>query len=100
MDLPPGITYEFHSDSKDAVLVFEDESMAEKWEEKMILWKRSVYQEGPKRSISRSLTVDQVVEKLNVQGHSFRLRNVHGAVRQTVGQVSDSLIKQLGGMQN
>ncbi|GLA33144.1 hypothetical protein M752DRAFT_277128 [Aspergillus phoenicis ATCC 13157] len=100
MDLPPGMTYESHSDSKDAVLVFEDETAAAKWEEKMILWEEGTDQEGPRRSISRPLTVGQVVGKLGLPGQTFRLRHVNGATRQTIGLLSDSLIKHLRGTQN
>jgi hypothetical protein len=100
MNLPPGITFEFPGDSKDAILVFEDETMAVKWEEKMILWEQRENQEGSKRSISRSLTVGQLIEKLSLPEQMFRLRQVNGATSQSIGHISDSLIRQFRGTGN
>ncbi|KAJ5263956.1 hypothetical protein N7478_011561 [Penicillium angulare] len=100
MNLPPGITFEFPGDSKDAILVFEDETMAVKWEEKMILWEKCENQEGSKRSISRSLTVGQLIEKLSLPEQTFRLRQVNGATSQSIGHMSDSLIRQFRGTGN
>lgn len=100
IDLPPGISYEFPSDSKNAILVFEDETAAVKWEEKMILWEKSTEQESPKQTISRSLIVGQVAKKLSLPGQTFWLRHVNGATRQTIGLVSDSFLKQFRGTQN
>lgn len=70
MNLPPDITFEFPSGSKDAVLAFEDEAKAMKWEEKMILWEKMTNHKGPRRSVSRSLTVGRLNEKLGLPGQT------------------------------
>jgi hypothetical protein len=70
MNLPPGIAFTIPSGSKDAVLAFEDEAKAEKWEERMILWEKRMNQEGAKRSISRTLTVGHLNEKLGLPGQT------------------------------
>ncbi|KAJ5166689.1 uncharacterized protein N7482_005470 [Penicillium canariense] len=69
MTLPSDITFEFPSGSKDAVLAFQDEAKAIKWEEKMLIWERGTNHEGTRRSISRSLTVGRLNEKLGLPGH-------------------------------
>ncbi|KAJ6099707.1 hypothetical protein N7467_001242 [Penicillium canescens] len=71
MNLPPDIAFEIPRASKDAVLAFEDEAKAMKWEENMILWEKSTNQEGTKRSISRSLTVGRLNEKLGLSERTF-----------------------------
>jgi hypothetical protein len=76
MDLPAGVTFEFPSGSKDAVLAFADEAKATIWEEKMILWEKSANQEGTKRSISRSLTVERLNEKLGLLRNSSEFSHV------------------------
>lgn len=110
--LPPGITFESPSDSKDAVLVFEDETMAVNWEKKMILWEKTTKHEGPKRSISRSFTVGQLTEKLSLPRQTYPLYHTEPlyhmqAARQQImpspkpfGQFSDSFIRQFREGQN
>lgn len=103
--LPPGITFESPSDSKDAVLVFEDETMAVNWEKKMILWEKTTKHEGPKRSISRSFTVGQLTEKLSLPGRTFPFHHMQLQFQQApnpqrFGQFSDSFIRQFREAQN
>ena len=97
MNLPCDITFESSSGDEDAVLVFEDEAKAIKWEEKMILWEKCSNQEGRKRRISRSLTVGHLIEKLGLSDETFQFHRVPGSSQQIVGQFSDSLLRQFKG---
>jgi hypothetical protein len=76
MKLPSDITFELPIGSKDAVLVFEDEAKAIKWEENMILWEQTANHEGKKRRISRLLTVGSLSKKLGLPQPAFDGREV------------------------
>ncbi|KIW11617.1 hypothetical protein PV08_10919 [Exophiala spinifera] len=64
MELPSDITLEFPENSSDVVLAFDDKDKAVAWEKEMILWEKRMNQTENRRSISRSLTVGGLNEKM------------------------------------
>jgi hypothetical protein len=77
MDLPPEVTAEPIPKTKDVLLTFDDDEDAMEWERAMILWEKKVNQTENQRSISRSLTVKDLDEKLN---ETLRLKQHRMAV--------------------
>lgn len=67
MNLPTDITLECPDGSKDVILAFEDEDKAEASAREMIVWEKRTNQNGNRRSISRSLTIRSLSEKLGLQ---------------------------------
>jgi hypothetical protein len=71
MNLPSDLDSKFHGGSKNAVLIFEDEIKAMKWEQKMILWERSEKNEATERSMLRSLKFGHLYEKIHLPEREF-----------------------------
>lgn len=64
MDLPLGINTESPNGPNDIVLAFSNKDEATYWDQHMIIWDRRTSQAENQRSISRSLTVGTLNEKL------------------------------------
>jgi hypothetical protein len=68
MYLPSDIIPVKEAGTNDVILVFTDEDKAKAWEEKMILWTGNVEM---KRSLSRSLTIQALNDKLGLSSQVF-----------------------------
>lgn len=64
MNLPSDISVGFPGGSKNTVLTFEDEAKAKEWEGKMVLWEQRANQAKETLSISQSMTIERLSERL------------------------------------
>jgi hypothetical protein len=67
MDIPSGITAEPRERPKVVILAFNDPQEAVVWESKMIVWEKTAGQEEKKRTLSRSLGVEEFNKRLFVE---------------------------------